>query len=293
MRTCMEYEDWISAWIDGVLEEVARLELTEHMASCPRCQAYFDDQIALHDALEHMDAAAPPGFTAAVMERVRAEAAPERRAPIPFPHWRRWAALAACCALAAIGAWTLDGAGLSQGKAARTAADQPALASTFAADTIQERAPSEELVDAAQDAKAAADSGAEPAPEADEFPPPDSSAAPAGNTADDTLYAGTEENTGGAQADGQLDTADEERAESFSYTTSLAPAQTFLFAITTDSPAAEAWVEEHLSQTWERGGCYELTEEQYTQLRTLLTEQGAAYTECPGGNSGPYLLYAS
>ena len=172
MRTCMEYEDWISAWIDGTLEEEARLELTEHMTSCPRCQAYFDDQIALHDALEHMDAAAPPGFTAAVMERVRSEAAPERRGPIPFPRWRRWAALAACCALAVIGAWALDGGGLHQSKAARTTADQPAMASTFAADATQNRLPAEESMDT----KTATDSSVEPAPEADECPPADDSA---------------------------------------------------------------------------------------------------------------------
>ena len=51
MRTCGEYEDMISAFIDGALAERDRAALMEHMAACPACQEYFDQQIALHDAL--------------------------------------------------------------------------------------------------------------------------------------------------------------------------------------------------------------------------------------------------
>ena len=56
MRTCEEYEALISAFIDGALDDDSRGELMVHMAQCPACQAYFDDQIAIHDALEGMEA---------------------------------------------------------------------------------------------------------------------------------------------------------------------------------------------------------------------------------------------
>ena len=117
MRTCEEYEALISAFIDGELAEEERGALMEHMASCPACQQYFDDQIAIHDALESLEAPpAPAGFAERVMSRVRdmEQERPEQPAKaekktIRFPHWRRWAALAACCAVAALGIWTFGG----------------------------------------------------------------------------------------------------------------------------------------------------------------------------------------
>ena len=106
MRTCREYEESISAFIDGCLPEADRAELEAHMAACPVCQAYFDDQIAIHEALMDLEETpAPEGLAGRIMDRVRTEAQ-ERPAPVKaFPSWRRWAALAACCAIAAAGLW--------------------------------------------------------------------------------------------------------------------------------------------------------------------------------------------
>lgn len=99
MTPCEEYEDLVSAFIDGTLAEEDRGRLMEHMAECPACQAYFDDQIAIHDALlQEAEPLPPADLTAAVMGRVRAK----KRAR---PHWRRWAAAAACCGLVALGLW--------------------------------------------------------------------------------------------------------------------------------------------------------------------------------------------
>ena len=126
MRTCEEYEALISAFIDGALDEESRAELMEHMAGCPACQAYFDDQIAIHDALEGLEAQAPAGFTARVMDQVRREpqqmAAPEaaEKKAVAFPYWRRFAAMAACCAVVALaGFWAFGG----QPNAGNVAAD--------------------------------------------------------------------------------------------------------------------------------------------------------------------------
>lgn len=106
MRTCREYEESISAFIDGCLPEADRAELEAHMAACPVCQTYFDDQIAIHEALMDLEETpAPEGLAGRIMDRVRTEAQ-ERPAPVKaFPSWRRWAALAACCAIAAAGLW--------------------------------------------------------------------------------------------------------------------------------------------------------------------------------------------
>ena len=81
-----------------------------HMAACPACQAYFDDQIAIHDAMDRLGSDAPEGFAEQVMARVRitAQESPRKKI-VSFPHWRRWTALAACCAAAALGVWAFSG----------------------------------------------------------------------------------------------------------------------------------------------------------------------------------------
>ncbi len=122
MSACREYEERISAFIDGCLPERDRAELEAHMAACPVCQAYFDDQIAIHEALLDLEEIpAPPELAGRIMERVRAEAQepPAHKKTVLLPSWRRWAALAACCAIAAAGLW----GGLRQSRA-----DQPQVA---------------------------------------------------------------------------------------------------------------------------------------------------------------------
>lgn len=107
MRNCQEYEALISALLDGALEEHERRELEEHLACCPDCQRYLTDLREMRSAWEGLDVPAPAGFAGRVMEQVRATAqdAPERKV-IRLPHWRRWAAMAACCALVLLGVWT-------------------------------------------------------------------------------------------------------------------------------------------------------------------------------------------
>lgn len=111
MRNCEAYEEWISAFLDGELSGTEQAELREHMAGCRRCQQYFDDLVAIHEALDQGDEVpVPEGFEDRIMARVRETAQEGRPAKmIRFPQWRRWAALAACCAVAAIGLWSFQG----------------------------------------------------------------------------------------------------------------------------------------------------------------------------------------
>ena len=145
MSACQEYEERISAFIDGCLPERDRAELEAHMAACPMCQAYFDDQIAIHEALLDLEEIpAPPELAGRIMERVRAEAQepPARRKTVLLSSWRRWAALAACCAIAAAGLW----GGLRQSRA-----DTPQVAAYAA---LPEDGGEETLTDRSLDAPA-------------------------------------------------------------------------------------------------------------------------------------------
>ena len=76
----------------------------EHMASCPACQAYFDDQVAIHDAFVRGEAPAPERLASAVMAQVCSTPQRAKRKPILL-RWQSYAALAACCALVVLGLW--------------------------------------------------------------------------------------------------------------------------------------------------------------------------------------------
>lgn len=104
MRPCEEYEDLISAFLDGALAEPDRKRLMAHLASCPACRAYFDDQTAIHDAFVRGETPAPEDLASAVMDQVRATPRKAERKRI-FLQWQSWAALAACCALVVLGLW--------------------------------------------------------------------------------------------------------------------------------------------------------------------------------------------
>lgn len=110
MENCNKYQERISAFLDDMLPEDERLALMEHLAACPDCRQYFDDQIAIHHALVELDADAPAGFAQQVMDRVKVtpQDKPVKKT-ISFPVWRRWAATAACCAIAALGVLGLGG----------------------------------------------------------------------------------------------------------------------------------------------------------------------------------------
>ena len=106
MKPCEEYEALISDFLDGELSAEDRAEVAEHLASCPACQQYFDDLVAMHDAFDQIgEVPVPEDFGARVMARVRETPQTGTKKIISFPHWKRWAALAACCAIAALGLW--------------------------------------------------------------------------------------------------------------------------------------------------------------------------------------------
>lgn len=148
MRSCVEYELLISAFLDGELSGEERVELTDHLTVCPKCQQYFNDLAAMHDAFDRDEVPVPEGFAQGVMARVRET--PQSGKGIRFPHWRRWTALAACCALAALGVWSVYRQ--SSGVASQTAMAGSTM--VMSRSTVQEDAGVVLMMDDAEDAAA-------------------------------------------------------------------------------------------------------------------------------------------
>ena len=134
MKNCEEFAPLLSAFVDGELTENERAEVLAHVSGCAACRARLDELFVLHDALGALDEPeVPADLTARVMAAVRAEKAaqtPQRKKP---GAWRRWAAMAACAALALFAAVTIPqmGAEMAANDAAPADANGQALFSTF------------------------------------------------------------------------------------------------------------------------------------------------------------------
>lgn len=270
MRTCAEYEILVSAFIDGRLEAADRAELMAHMEGCPSCQEYFDAQIAIHDAIAQMEEAhAPEGFTSQVMEQVRKTpqgGAGHKVKKAVFTKWKRWAALAACCGVVALGLWSFQ----RQGTAEQAGANQAADAS------ISGRA-----------MPAPASAGPADAGGVDEDPLP----------ADEERYGDAPMAEAAPeialQSEGQDGISPEFPEETGKRQGNVLYAST----ITTASPVAQSWIEEHMGLSWVSGSSYELSGEEYQELKELLESAGEAFSEEASAagdekEAGRYLLLA-
>lgn len=268
MKSCEKYELLISAFLDGELSEAERADVAEHLADCPGCQRYFDDLVAMHDAFgQEEEVPVPEGFAEGIMARVRETPQRGEKKVLPFPHWKRWAALAACCAFAALGLWTFSGRGTRTASQTVLARGGPALSGGAAAE--DSTVPEEEYEPALM-----MDEGLEVCSEVSDATPEEKSAS---TEAENTTRAKEDfadgiwmDDTGLPQASPALaappapDAAAEKQASPSGI-------------ITADSPAAQAWVEETLGLEWEDGRTYLLTEEEFAGLTEALTAAGEAF----------------
>ncbi len=123
MRTCEDYEELISARLDGALTDEERAALDAHLAGCPRCRRTAAELAQVDAALRSLGGAAPVDLTARVLDRIGAEkVVPLRRRP------RRALWGAACAAVLAL--VLVAGSGLSLFPAA---GDQACDTTPFAA----------------------------------------------------------------------------------------------------------------------------------------------------------------
>lgn len=253
MKPCEKYEVWISAFLDGELDGEDRAELMEHMAGCRSCQQYFDDLVAIHDALDQEEAPVPEGFAAQVMARAAETEQEKPRGTILPLHWRQWTALAACCALALLGLWSFQSARSEHTVRYAAMADMPYTAQDAGIPAAQneeyggvcepEEAPAEEPPKLRM-----ADGEAPPQPEPKE-------AAKAAEDAPALAAAAA------PPAEDDAVRTDYDRENALSGGTLSAGGET-----------ARRWVEEELGQTWESGRLYQLTGEEYAGLLAALTE---------------------
>ena len=298
MRTCEEYEVLISAFIDGALEDGDREELMAHMAHCPVCQAYFNDQIAIHDALRGLEAEAPADLTAKVMERVRRESGQtmedekqgkqeeHEKKTVAFPYWRRYAAMAACCAVVAIAGFWAFGGGRSavSNVAADTASGMEDRAAVPAEDQ-ENTAPEDSVSQAAGDPAGTDTTGGEPALAAEQPTEEESAAA----VTEEESAAETENSSADGEetpenstrrpiSQGSSSSEDDGDGENPKFPSLYAIAAGETVTLTTDSRLAQTWVEETLGQDWAAGASYTLTMEQFDQVQALLEENGESFT---------------
>ena len=259
MIVCKEYEARISALIDDALTTDERIEVLAHLDNCPACRAYWEDLLSLRDLLRAEETPAPAGFADAVMARVhetKQEKAPERKV-LPFPQWKRFAALAACCAVVLLGIWSLD---LMPGT--ENSMDMAALNGSAAPECT-----------AQGDAGARKDDTSDSAQE-----PPD--------VEYDVSDDGSAAFCGVPESPAQNDAAED-------FVKAFAATGGFTAAVATASDVAAEWVEEHLDLEWGAGTVYTISQAQYDALCQLLEDAGEMFTVITGDDTrGEYRLLA-
>ena len=109
-----EYVERISAAIDGALSPAQQAELEAHLATCPHCQALYDDLNRIHQTLRALPTVAvPEGLSERIIAAVQADNVTPITVKKPAFQWKRWAATAAVLALILAGA---GGLGLLSGR---------------------------------------------------------------------------------------------------------------------------------------------------------------------------------
>ncbi len=104
MKKCEEFAPLLSAYFDGELTEEENAAVRAHLGECEDCRARLDEYAQLSGAMLALgEEDMPEGFTARVMDAVRAEKAAMPRMKKPSA-WRRWMPMAACAAIVALAA---------------------------------------------------------------------------------------------------------------------------------------------------------------------------------------------
>lgn len=111
MKSCEDFQLLASLRLDGQAGEDQQAQLAEHLAACPDCRAYAADLDRLHEAFRREQVEVPEGLAGRIMDRVRETPQDPPAEPVKekkFPRWQRWAAAAACCALAVGCLWAVQ-----------------------------------------------------------------------------------------------------------------------------------------------------------------------------------------
>jgi len=104
MNPCEKYEEWISAYVDGALDDAEQAELLVHLQTCPACLAIWQEYEMMSKALKAMKVQPPVTLAADVMAHIQERPVlTMRRGGMA----RRFAAIAAVFAVVAfVGVYT-------------------------------------------------------------------------------------------------------------------------------------------------------------------------------------------
>jgi len=108
MKSCEQYQEEISAMLDGALSAEERASLRAHIAACPECRQVYDAFRSIQTELSALRPA-PDGLATSVMRQIKKPKA---------ARWRRYLAMAACFVLVGAAALRLAGGPLGGGNAA-------------------------------------------------------------------------------------------------------------------------------------------------------------------------------
>jgi len=73
MNPCEKYEEWMSAYVDGVLSEAEQAEFLAHIETCPSCREVLAEYQMLSEALDDMNVMPPATLTADIMAKIQAK----------------------------------------------------------------------------------------------------------------------------------------------------------------------------------------------------------------------------
>lgn len=93
MISCEKTQELISCLIDNELNEKDRLEVLEHIKTCPECKAVYDAFSAVSENLGELEDA-PAHLTESIMSAVGSDTPAKRKTP-----WVKYLSVAACLAL--------------------------------------------------------------------------------------------------------------------------------------------------------------------------------------------------
>ena len=152
MREHIDYEELVSAALDGELTADEHEELRAHLQSCRRCREYYAAMISVTEVMDTDFAVPPPELKQKIMARIAAEPTPVTELPRKTKsdgqtRWVRYASLAACVLLLA-GVGMVTARGGRAKSAAKAESMMTAAASTTEAVCEEEAAPAEEIAEA-------------------------------------------------------------------------------------------------------------------------------------------------
>lgn len=98
MKNCEAYAALLDLYVDGELNPAEMSRVQAHLETCPACQAYVDDALAIRAAFPSVeDTVVPAGFAETVMTSIQARTASKTKKKTPWA--KILLPIAACCAI--------------------------------------------------------------------------------------------------------------------------------------------------------------------------------------------------